>query len=81
MAHVTYKVVRHDDGWAYTVNGVFSESFLTHAQALEAARRAAAEQRAPGQTEAIQYEDENGKWHSELARGDDRPETDVDDSV
>ena len=41
MSHVTYKVVRHDDGWAYTVNGVFSESFPTHAQALTAARRAA----------------------------------------
>ena len=81
MAHVTYKVVRHDDGWAYTVNGVFSESFATHAEALNAARRAAAEQRQPGQTEAIEYEDEKGKWHSELARGDDRPDTDVEDSA
>ncbi len=58
MAHVTYKVVRHEDGWAYTVNGVFSESFPTHAQALDAARRAAAEQRLPGETETIEYEDE-----------------------
>ena len=33
MAHVTYKVVRHEDGWAYTVNGAFSESFPTHAEA------------------------------------------------
>jgi hypothetical protein len=81
MSHVTYKVVRHEDGWAYTVNGVFSESFPAHAQALAAARRAAAEQRAPGQTEAIEYEDENGKWHSEVARGDDRPQTDVEDSA
>jgi hypothetical protein len=81
MAHVTYKVVRHDDGWAYTVNGVFSESFPTHAQALQAARRVAAEQRAPGRTEIIEFEDEHGKWHSELARGDDRPETDVEDSA
>ena len=80
MSHVTYKIVRHDEGWAYTVNGVFSESFPTHAQALAAARRAAAEQRAPGQTETIEYEDEKGKWHSELARGDDRPITDVEDS-
>jgi len=80
MTHVTYKIVRHEDGWAYTVNGVFSESFPTHAEALDAARLAAAEQRAPGRTEAIEYEDENGKWHSELARGDDRPETDVEDS-
>ena len=77
MVHVTYKIVPHDDGWAYTVNGVFSESFPTHAEALTAARRAAAEQRTPGRSEAIEYEDENGKWHSELARGTDRPETDV----
>ena len=73
MSHVTYKVVRHDEGWAYTVNGTFSEAFATHAAALEAARRAAAEQRIPGRTEAIEYEDENGVWHSETARGSDRP--------
>ena len=81
MAHVIYKVVRHEDGWAYTSQGVFSESFPTHAEALEAARRAAAEQRVPGQTEAIEYEDENGKWHTELASGQDRPITDVEDSA
>jgi len=79
MAHVTYKVVRHEDGWAYTVNGAFSESFPTHAEALGAARRAAAEQRAPGQTETIEYEDKKGKWHTELALGSDRPDTDVED--
>jgi Uncharacterized protein conserved in bacteria (DUF2188) len=81
MVHVTYKVVRHEDGWAYTVNGVFSESFPTHAQALEAARRAAREQREPGHSETIQYEDETGKWHTERALGSDRPETDVEDSA
>jgi len=81
MAHVTYKVVRHEDGWAYTVNGAFSESFPTHAEALDAARRAAAEQRQPGNTEAIEYEDESGKWHSEVALGSDRPDTDVEDSA
>jgi glycine/D-amino acid oxidase-like deaminating enzyme len=46
---------------------------------LQAARRAAAEQRVPGQTEAIEYEDENGVWHTETARGSDRPDTDVED--
>jgi Uncharacterized protein conserved in bacteria (DUF2188) len=81
MSHVTYKIVRHEDGWAYTVNGVFSESFPTHGEALEAARRAAAEQRVPGQTEAIEYEDANGRWHTEVASGRDRPETDVEDSA
>ncbi len=81
MTHVTYKIVRHEDGWAYTVNGVFSESFPTHARALEAARQAAAEQREPGRTESIEYEDADGRWHREVASGRDRPETDVEDSA
>ena len=51
------------------------------ARSEAAARRAAAEQRAPGRTEAIEYEDETGKWHSEVAPGNDRPETDVEDSA
>jgi hypothetical protein len=80
MSHVTYQVVRHDDGWAYKVDGVFSEPFPTHAAALAAARAAAAEQRVLGRTEAIEYEDENGRWHRETASGSDRPDTDVKDS-
>ena len=80
MSHVIYRVVRHDDGWAYTVDGVFSEAFPTHAAALAAARRAAAEQRVPGRTEAIEYEDASGAWHTETARGSDRPDTEVKDS-
>jgi len=79
MSHVTYKVLRHDDGWAYTVDGVYSEAFPTHAAALAAARRAAAEQRVPGRTEAIEWEDEKGRWHTETARGSDRPATHVKD--
>ena len=79
MSHVTYRIVRHDEGWAYTVSGVFSEPFPTHAAALAAARVAAAEQRTPGQTEVIEYETADGKWHSETASGSDRPETDVED--
>ena len=43
-------------------------------------RRAAAEQRVPGRTEAIEYETADGKWHTETAAGNDRPETDVEDS-
>jgi hypothetical protein len=80
MAHVTYKIVEHDGGWAYTAEGVFSESFPTHEEALVAARRAAAEQRVPGRSEAIEWEDANGKWHSETASGRDRPETNVQDT-
>jgi hypothetical protein len=81
MSHVTYKIVQHDGGWAYTVDGVFSEPFATHAAALAAAKRAAAEQRVPGRTEEIQYETADGKWHTETAAGSDRPETDIEDKV
>ncbi len=80
MSHITYKVVEHDGGWAYTVNGVFSETFPDHAAALAAAKRAAAEQRTPGRTEVIEYETPDGQWHVETAPGSDRPETDVDDN-
>ncbi len=53
--------------------------FATHAAALAAAKRAAAEQRVPGRTEAIEYETADGKWHTETAAGSDRPETDIED--
>ena len=77
MNLITYKVVEHDGGWAYKLGEVFSETYPTRQSALEAAKMAAAEQRMPGKTEAIEYEDSEGNWHEELARGDDRPLTDV----
>jgi hypothetical protein len=77
MTHVTYKIVEHDGGWAYTVDGVFSEPFRSRDAALAAARRVAAEQRVPGRTEVIEYETADGRWHSETAAGNDRPETEV----
>jgi hypothetical protein len=58
MPKVTYEIVQHDGGWAYKVNGVFSEPFSTHAEALAAARAAAEEQEIPGHTETIEYEDD-----------------------
>jgi len=76
---VTYEIVQHDDGWAYKVNGVFSEAFSTHAEALTAAQSAAAEQELPGDAETIEYEDDKGKWHTETASGRDRPHTIVRD--
>ena len=79
MSEVTYHIVEHDGGWAYKVGGVFSEPFPTHAAALAAAKRAAQEQRVPGQTHVIQWEDEHGKWHTETASGSDRPATIVKD--
>lgn len=79
MPDVVYHVVEHDGGWAYQVDGSFSETFPTHEAAHRAAVRAAAEQRQPGQTEGIVYEDKSGKWRAEVSSGDDRPETSVDD--
>jgi hypothetical protein len=77
MAKVTYTIVQHDGGWAYKFDGVYSEAFPTHDEARAAARRAALEQQQAGETRAISWEDGHGKWHEEIARGDDRPETDV----
>ena len=51
MPDVIYEIVQHDGGWAYKVDGVFSEPFATHAEALAAAQAAAEEQEVPGNTE------------------------------
>jgi hypothetical protein len=77
MSRITYEIVEHDGGWAYKVDGVFSEPFPSHDAARQAAERAAAEQVLPGETTAISYEDEQGRWHDEVASGKDRPKTDV----
>jgi hypothetical protein len=74
MPDVTYEIVQHDGGWAYRVNGVFSETFSTHAEALAAARAASVEQEVPGHTETIEYEHDKGNWQ-ETASGRDRPHT------
>ena len=77
MSKIVYEVVEHDGGWAYRADGVFSETFPTHDLARKAAERAAREQVVPGTTTEISYEDKEGRWHDEVAKGDDRPETDV----
>ena len=77
MTKVTYEIVEHDGGWAYRVDGVFSEAFPSHDHARAAAERAAAEQHVGGETAGISWEDSKGTWHDELSAGDDRPETDV----
>jgi Uncharacterized protein conserved in bacteria (DUF2188) len=79
MMKVTYEIVEHDGGWAYRVNGVYSETFPTRASAHKAAERAAREQVVPGETTAILYEDQKGHWHDEVSPGNDRPETGVTD--
>jgi Uncharacterized protein conserved in bacteria (DUF2188) len=78
MTKATYMVVEHDGGWAYELGGAFSEPFPTKEAAHAAAERAAREQRVPGASEEIEFEDKSGKWHKEFSRGSDRPDTEVD---
>jgi hypothetical protein len=77
MSKVVYEIVEHDGGWAYRVGGVYSETYPSHDLARRAAERAAREQLVPGETTPISYEDKEGRWHDEVARGGDRPETEV----
>jgi hypothetical protein len=77
MPKIVYEIVKHDGGWAYRVDGVFSETFPSHDLARRAAEHAAKEQVVPGATTGISYEDKAGHWHNEVSAGDDRPETDV----
>jgi hypothetical protein len=79
MSIVKYEIVEHDGGWAYRVEGTYSETFPSHDAAARAARKAALEQERPGETAGIQYEDEQGGWHEEVSSGDDRPEAEVED--
>lgn len=79
MSAAHYKIVEHDGGWAYKMGDVFSETFASRQDAHDAAERAAAEQRAPGDDAEIEWEDEKGKWRAEHSDGRDRPVTDVED--
>jgi len=77
MAKVIYHIVKHDTGWAYRVDGVFSEAYRSHDAARRAAERAAREQRSPGEDATISFEDADGHWHEEQVHSDDRPDTEV----
>jgi hypothetical protein len=77
VSKITYKVIKHDGGWAYESNGTFSEPFRTREEARVAAKLAASEQAAPGKTNGIFYEGDKGSWHNEVDSGTDRPETAV----
>lgn len=77
MPKVVYHIVEHDGGWAYRVDGVYSETFRSHDAARAAAKRAAGEQRVSGEEAAISFEDAAGHWHEELVQGSDRPDTEV----
>jgi hypothetical protein len=77
MTQVIYEIVEHDGGFAYRVDGTYSETFRTHDAAKAAARRAAVEQQRPGESAGIAWEDAGGRWHEEISAGTDRPQTSV----
>jgi hypothetical protein len=79
MGAITYRIIKHDGGWAYEANGTYSERFQTREAARDAAKLAAREQATPGDTTVISYEDAKGKWHKEVDAGTDRPTTTVED--
>jgi ATPase subunit of ABC transporter with duplicated ATPase domains len=77
MAKVVYHIVEHDGGWAYKVEGTYSETFRSHDEAKAAAQRAAREQQVGGEEAGITWEDAQGVWHEEVSAGGDRPATEV----
>ncbi|PZM07974.1 hypothetical protein [Rhizobium tubonense] len=74
---ILYHVGRHDSGFAYRLNDVWSETFASHATALSAAKSAAQRQHLEGQDAEISYQAADGSWHTEHADGGDRPDTEV----
>lgn len=77
MVKVTYEIVPHDEGWAYRLNGAYSERFASHDEALEAARIVVKELSLNDEPVRIIYQDESGKWRAEMSSGDDRPEVEI----
>jgi Uncharacterized protein conserved in bacteria (DUF2188) len=77
LSRVVYKIVEHGEGWAYQVQGTYSETFPSPDAARAAARIAAAEQAQPGKDVGIRFEDASGNWHEEMSDGSDRPDTSV----
>ncbi|NLS17813.1 hypothetical protein HGP16_14715 [Rhizobium sp. P40RR-XXII] len=74
---LTYHVGKHDEGFAYRVGDVWSETFPDHESALAAAKSAAARQQHGGEDTQITYQLDDGRWRSEHVRRGDGPTTDV----
>jgi hypothetical protein len=63
MNKITYRVVKHNGGWAYENGGTCSEQFRTREAARKAARLAAA---GHAHTSAPRTsEGEEGQWHDD----------------
>ncbi len=70
---VTYHIVEHDGGYAYKVGDVFSETFPSRDEALQAAQARRRRAAGAGLDRGIRYQDKAGQWHDETAQGNDRP--------
>ncbi|KRB55056.1 hypothetical protein ASE04_04850 [Rhizobium sp. Root708] len=78
--HVTYHVDKHDGGWAYHVDQVWSETFSDHGSALKAARAAASRQGTSDASVLVTYENTSGQWVTELAGNGERVDANVVDT-
>jgi len=65
MSKITYRVVKHDGGWAFGANGTYSEQFQTREAARKAARLAATAQAAANEITRPSYEDKTGQWYDD----------------
>ena len=78
MARVTYEVVEHDGGWAYSVGrDLLGDLSDAGGGALARPSVPPASSRTRHAATDIAWEDERGRWHTEASPGDDRPETEV----
>ncbi|WP_246703394.1 DUF2188 domain-containing protein [Rhizobium sp. P28RR-XV] len=77
LMHLTYHIGRHDGGWAYRLENVWSEPYPSHSAARAAAHRAARRQQLEGRDAEIVFQSEDGSWHREHVEAGDRPEVDV----
>ncbi len=74
---VTYHVGKHEDGYGYRLEKIWSETFPDHDTAFAAARAAAERQHLEGQDAEISYQLPAVSWRVEHVDGRDRPDTEV----
>ena len=65
MSKITYRVVKHNGGWAYETDGTCSQQFRTRDAARQAARLAAAGHASAYATTPRTSESEEGQWHDD----------------
>jgi hypothetical protein len=65
MSTITYRVVKHEGGWAYEANGIYSAQFQTREAARKAAGLAATAQAVAHKITPPSYEDKNEQWYDD----------------